>query len=234
MEKNVEQWLSLRDKKTKRYVKQIKLDSDCVSRLDLNEYFLIIQNMLDKIDLKFTTLIKSSITYHFQGLIDIYNGEMLDPSYVKYELQSELLKLIDAIIFDLNTKICDPYDINNTINSINNIYNILHIIFEKIHGGTSNQEIIVEEKIDMMINLHNQYLSYLESQYDYQKMCLSFTIPQTYIHALQISCAIDKTNFNINGIKSLYIETKKIIGEIKNEPHDKILNTGGANSGLII
>jgi hypothetical protein len=213
MNNNTEQWLTLRDKKTKKFVKQIKLESSYVSQEDFQNYLLGVKNMIDGIDSKYMTIIQSSITYHFQGLIDIYNGESIESlSIVKYNLQSELLKLIDATNIDLNLKICNPYDIRKIINLIINIYNISHIISKETPSGTSNQDLIIEEKINFMVNQYNQYLTYLEAQYDWQKKCLVFTIPQTFIHALQISSAIDTTNFNINEVKLLYIEEKKLIG----------------------
>jgi len=210
MNEKLEQWLTLRDKNTGKYVKQIKLDSNFVTQDDLGNYFLSIQNMIDGIDFKFMTLIKSSIAYHFQGLIDIHNGGSFNPLQIKYELHSELLKLINATIIDLRTKVCNPHDIKKIINAILNIYNASLIIKKDIKGGTSNQALIIEEQIDTMIKMHNGYLAYLEDQYNRQKHCLNFMIPQNWTQVLQISSALDTTNFNIEKVKKLYIEVKEL------------------------
>jgi len=212
MTDDLEYNLSLRDSKTKRFVKHFKLDSYILSKNNIAEYFLNIQNLINRLDFKYMTIIKSSINYHFQGLIDLPHEKYVNPGIIKYTLQSELIKLIDASFFDLNTKICDPSDIKNIIEVVANIYYCIKKIIPDVKGATENQDIIFEEKLLYLIDGHNVYIDYLLSQYNFEKNCLIFSVPQNLMHALQISNAINTRNINMHELKKLYvIEHKNII-----------------------
>jgi hypothetical protein len=198
----------LRDSKTKRYIKQIKLDVELASINDLQLCFINIQNLINKIDAKYMTIIKSSLVYNFQGLIDSMEGESInldDIKYIKRNLQSALHTFIDATIIDLETQYCNPIDIRNGINVINCVYYYLNEIQPNVFGGTENQNITIEDKILYLNTLYNKFLNNLITNYDFQRNCLCFTIPTDFSHAWQISRAITNTDCNIDQLKKLII-----------------------------
>jgi hypothetical protein len=209
MNADYEKCLMLRDSKTKRYVKQIKLDVELASVNDLQLCFTNIQNLINKIDTKYMTLIKSSLIYNFQGLIDSLEGESInidDVKYIKRNLQSALHAFIDATIIDLETQYCNPIDMRNGINVINYVYYYLNEIQPNVFGGTENQNITIENKILYLNTLYNKFINNLIANYDYQRNCLCFTIPSNFFHAWQISRAITETDCNIDQLRSLIID----------------------------
>jgi hypothetical protein len=213
MDTTYEKCLMLRDSKTKRYVKQIKLDAELASVNDLQSCFVNIQNLINKIDDKYMALIKSSLVYNFQGLIDSAEGEIInidDVKYIKRDLQSALHTFIDATIIDLETQYCNPIDIKNGIEVIKYFYHYLNQIQPSVLGGTENQNITIENKISYLSMLYNNYIKNLINSYDFQRNCLCFTIPSNFVHAWQISRAITETDCNIDQLKSLVIDEMDI------------------------
>jgi len=209
MNTTYEKCLMLRNSKTKRYAKQIKLDIELASVNDLQLCFVNIQNLINKIDAKYMTLIKSSLVYNFQGLIDSVEGESINIDNIKYikrDLQSALHTFIDATIIDLETQFCNPIDMRNGINVINYVYYYLNEIQPNVHGGTENQNITIENKILYLNTLYNKFINNLIANYDYQRNCLCFTILSNFLHAWQISKAITETDCNIDQLKSLIID----------------------------
>ena len=162
-----EKCLMLRDSKTKRYVKKIELDNDLVTVSDLQSYFVNVKNLIHKIDNKFMTIIKSSLIYQFQGLIDSVDREFInidDVKHIKRDLQSALHIFVDATIVDLETKYCNPIDIRKGIDIINYIYYCINNIQENISSGTENQNITMEDKIIYLNTLYNEYIKNLGSR----------------------------------------------------------------------
>jgi hypothetical protein len=203
----------LRDAKTKQYVKKLPLDEGLASLNDLQLCFNNIHNLIDKIDTKYMTIIKSSLIYYSQGLIDSVEGESInidDVKNMKRDLQSALNTFIDATIIDLETQCCNPIDIGNGINVIKYIYNCLKELQPNVLGGTENQNIIIEDKILYLIKLYNNFINILIKNYDFQRNCLCFTIPFDFIHAWQISKLITETDCNIDQLKKLQIDISDI------------------------
>ena len=213
MNTTYEKCLMLRNSKTKRYAKQIKLDIELASVNDLQLCFVNIQNLINKIDAKYMTLIKSSLVYNFQGLIDSVEGESINIDNIKYikrDLQSALHTFIDATIIDLETQFCNPIDMRNGINVINYVYHYLNEIQSNVLGGTENQNITIENKILYLNTLYNKFINNLIDNYDSHRNCLCFTIPSNFFHAWQISKAITETDCNIDQLRSLIIDVTDV------------------------